>query len=63
MLAIDLLSSGQIFLYLENTVGLVALILLTAAVLAAWFFKPLKLPRKYWRAIHFLTYLVFPMVV
>lgn len=63
MLTFDLLSSGQIFLYLENTVGLVALTLLTAAVLAAWFFKPLKLPRKSWRAIHFLTYLVFPMVI
>ncbi|TVQ24475.1 MAG: hypothetical protein EA383_11135 [Spirochaetaceae bacterium] len=63
MLTFDLISSGEIFLYLENTVGLIALVLLTLAVLAAWFFKPLKLSRKHWRVIHFLTYLVFPMVV
>lgn len=63
MLTFDLISSGEIFLYLENTVGLIALVLLTLAVLAAWFFKPLKLSRKQWRFIHGLTYIVFPMVV
>jgi predicted ferric reductase len=63
MLAFDLLSAGEIFLYRENTVGLVALVLLTFAVLAAWFFKPLKLSLKQWRTIHLFTYIVFPLVI
>jgi len=63
MMSFDYLSAGELFFYFENTVGLIALILLTLAVIAAWFFKPLKLSRKHWRAIHFLTYIIFPMVV
>ena len=49
-------------LYLENTLGLIALTLLAIAVLAAWFFKPLKFSLKTWRAIHLVTYLVLPLV-
>ncbi len=63
MLAFDLVSSGEIYLYTETIVGLVALVLLTAAVLAAWFFKPLKLSLNQWRTIHLLTYIVFPLVI
>ncbi len=50
------------FLYTEKTLGLIALILLTVAVVAAWFFKPLKLSLKTWRSVHLLAYLVFPLV-
>lgn len=50
------------FLYTEKTLGLIALILLTIAVVAAWLFKPLKLSLKTWRSIHLLAYLVFPLV-
>ncbi len=49
-------------LYTEKTLGLIALILLTVAVVAAWFFRPLKLSLKTWRSIHLLAYLVFPLV-
>lgn len=49
-------------LYTEKTLGLVALILLTTGVTAAWFFKPLKLSLKTWRAVHLVAYLVFPLV-
>ncbi len=50
------------FLYTEKTLGLIALVLATVAVLAAWFFKPFRLSLKTWRAIHLLTYLVLPLV-
>lgn len=63
ILAFDLISAGEIYLYTEKTVGLIALILLTFAVLAAWFFKPLKLSLNQWRRIHLLTYIVFPLVI
>ncbi len=49
-------------LYLENTLGLIGLILLVVAVIAAWFFRPLKLSLKTWRAIHLLAYGVLPLV-
>lgn len=63
MLAFDLAVAGTIPLWTEKTFGLIGLLALTVAVLAAWFFKPLKLSLKQWRAIHLLTYLVFPLVV
>ncbi len=63
MLAFDLAVAGMIPLWTEKTFGLIGLIVLTIAVLAAWFFKPLKLSLKQWRAIHLLTYAVFPLVV
>ena len=62
MLTYDLVLMGQIVLYTEKTLGLIALILLIVAVVAAWFFKPLKLSLKVWRAIHLLAYIVFPLV-
>ncbi|TVR57187.1 MAG: hypothetical protein EA426_12595 [Spirochaetaceae bacterium] len=49
-------------LYTPKTLGLIALIILTVAVIAAWFFKPLKLKLKTWRAIHLAAYVVFPLV-
>jgi DMSO/TMAO reductase YedYZ heme-binding membrane subunit len=49
-------------LYLEKTLGLIGLILLATAVIAAWFFKPLKLSLKTWRAIHLIAYVVLPIV-
>ena len=63
MLAFDLVVVGEIFLFTEKTLGLIALVGLSAAVVAAWFFKPLKLSLRQWRAIHLLTWLVFPIVV
>lgn len=63
ILAFDLISAGEIQLYTEKTIGIIALILLTIAVVAAWFFKPLKLPLKVWRKIHLLTYVVIPLVI
>lgn len=63
MLLFDLISAGEIQLFTEKTIGLIALIILTVAVIAAWFFKPLKLSLKQWRAIHLLTYVVFPLVI
>jgi DMSO/TMAO reductase YedYZ heme-binding membrane subunit len=63
MLLFDLITAGEIYLYTETTIGLVALVLLTAAVIAAWFFKPLRVSLKTWRRIHLLTYIVFPLVV
>ena len=63
MLAFDLVAAGEIFLFTEKTLGLIGLVLLTFGVLAAWFFKPLKLSLKQWRTIHLVTYVVFPMVV
>ncbi len=62
MLTYDLVLMGQIVLYTEKTLGLIALVLLMIAVAAAWFFKPLRLPLKTWRAIHLLAYFVFPLV-
>ncbi len=49
-------------LYFAKTLGLIALIILTVSVIAAWFFKPLKLNLKTWRAIHLGTYVVLPLV-
>lgn len=63
MLTFDLLSAGEIFWYPEMIAGLTALVLLTFAVLAAWFFKPLRLSFRQWRTIHLATYLVFPIVI
>jgi DMSO/TMAO reductase YedYZ heme-binding membrane subunit len=47
--------------YFEKNLGIIGLALLTVAVIAAWFFKPLKLKLKTWRAIHLAAYLVFPL--
>ena len=49
-------------LYTAKTLGLIALILISLAVIAAWFFKPLKLTLKTWRTIHLAAYVVFPLV-
>ncbi|TVR68619.1 MAG: hypothetical protein EA427_09925 [Spirochaetaceae bacterium] len=63
MIAFDIVAAGEVYWYRENIAGLIALVLLTLAVLAAWFFKPLRLSLGQWRAIHLFTYLVFPIVI
>lgn len=61
MLVYETAMAGTLFLDLARVIGLAALVLLSAAVVAAWFSKPLKLSRKTWLRIHFLGYLVFPL--
>ncbi len=50
------------FLFLAKTLGLFALVILTIAVVAAWFCKPLKLNFKTWSRMHLAAYLVLPLV-
>ena len=49
-------------LFLEKTLGLIGLVLLAVGVIAAWFFKPLRLSLKTWRTIHLVAYVVLPLV-
>lgn len=60
MLAFDLFVAGQLLFDTSKLWGLVALILLTIAVAAAVFWKPLRLSNRQWMWIHRLTYLVLP---
>lgn len=61
MLVFDLIMAGEIVLNTPKTIGLIALVLLTIAVVVAIFWKPLKLSNKQWMRIHRLTYLVLPL--
>ncbi len=61
MLVYETAMAGTLFLDLARVVGLAALVLLSAAVIAAWFSKSLKLSRKTWLRVHYLGYLVFPL--
>jgi len=57
----DYISAGQLLFDTWRIVGIIALVLLIVAVIAAWFFRPLKLSRKAWRTIHLPAYVVFPL--
>lgn len=62
MLATDLIDYGRIVFTLPKLLGITALFLLIIAVIASWFFKPLKLQYNTWKKMHLLAYLVFPLV-
>ena len=57
----DYLLAGQLLFDTYRIYGMIALSLLIIAVIAAWFFKPLKLSRKVWKGIHLAAYIVFPL--
>lgn len=57
----DMIFAGRFLFDFYRVLGMIALLLLTAGVVAAWFYKPLKLSRAVWRRIHLTGYLVFPL--
>ena len=61
MLGYDYSIADQFIFDRYRIIGLVALGLLIVGVLAAWFFKPLKLSRKTWKTVHLLAYVAFPL--
>ena len=61
MLAYDYSIADQLIFDRYRIIGMVALVLLIVGVLAAWFFKPLKLSRKTWKTVHLLAYVAFPL--
>ncbi len=61
MLSYDRGLTGEFFFDTYRIMGITALILLIAAAMAAWHFKALKLPRKVWKTLHLLAYIVFPV--
>lgn len=61
MAAFDYSMAGQFLFDTYRVLGLIAVICLVVGVIAAWFFKPLKLPRKVWRTLHLLGYVAFPL--
>ena len=61
MLAYDYSIADQLIFDRYRIIGMVALVLLIVGVLAAWFFKPLKLSRKTWKTVHLLAYIAFPL--
>lgn len=63
MLVFDIVMSGTVQLDTGRLAGITALIILIVAVGAALWWKPLKLSRKTWMAIHRLIYLVLPLAL
>ncbi len=61
MLGFDLIMAGELLLDRSKTFGVIALALLTVAVAAAIFWKPLKLSNKQWMRIHRLAWVAFPL--
>lgn len=61
MLAYDYSIADQFILDRYRIIGMVALGLLIMGVVAAWFFKPLKLSRRTWKTVHLLAYVAFPL--
>lgn len=61
MLAADLIDYQRIVFTLPKLLGITALFLLIIAVIASWFFKPLKFQYSTWKKMHLLAYLVFPL--
>ncbi len=57
----DYLLAGRLLFDTYRIYGMTALALLIIAVIAAWFFTPLKLSRKVWKSVHLLAYIVFPL--
>ncbi len=57
----DMIFAGRLLFDVYRVLGMLALLLLTAGVVAAWFYKPLKLSRTVWRRIHLTGYIVFPL--
>ena len=61
LMTFDYVNAGQLLFDVYRILGMSALTLLLIAVIAAWYFKPLKLSRKTWKGIHLLAYVVFPV--
>jgi DMSO/TMAO reductase YedYZ heme-binding membrane subunit len=61
MLAADMIDYGRILFNVPKLLGISALFLLSIAVIASWFFKPLKFQYQTWKKMHLLAYLVFPL--
>ena len=61
MLAYDRALVGRFLFDPYRVIGMVALVLLIVAVMAAWHYRALKLPRKVWKPVHMLAYVVFPL--
>ncbi len=61
MLSYDYATFGQLLFERYRVIGMIAAACLVVGVVAAWFFKPLKLPTKAWRTLHLLGYVVFPL--
>lgn len=63
MLLFDIIVAGEIQLGAPRIAGIIALVLLIIAIVVAIWWKPMKLSRKQWMAIHRLTYLVLPIAL
>ncbi|WP_460049812.1 ferric reductase-like transmembrane domain-containing protein [Spirochaeta dissipatitropha] len=63
MLVFDIVMSGTVQLDAARLAGIVSLLILIISVGAALWWKPLKLSRKTWMAIHRLIYLVLPLAL
>jgi DMSO/TMAO reductase YedYZ heme-binding membrane subunit len=61
MIVFDLLVDGEIFGEPAKVVGIIALLLISLAVVVAIWWKPLKLSQKQWMAIHRIAWLVLPL--
>jgi DMSO/TMAO reductase YedYZ heme-binding membrane subunit len=62
MLLVDWITLGAIAFTVGKLIGIVALFLLINAVVAAWFIRQLQFKQQTWRRIHYLAYIVFPLV-
>ncbi len=61
MLLTDLVDYGRIAFTFGKLLGIVALFLLSIAVVAAWWLKPLQFSLKVWKGLHILAFFVFPL--
>ncbi len=62
LLIYDLYEAGQILFNFGKLLGVIGLFLILAAVIAAWWFKPLQFKYDTWKKIHLLAYIVFPII-
>lgn len=62
MLLYDIYEAGEITWNLGKLLGVLGLFLIIAAVVAAWWFKPLQFKYNTWKKIHLLAYVVFPII-
>ena len=62
LLIFDVAETGSLVWEPGRLLGITGLFLIIAAVIAAWWFKPLQFSYNTWKRIHLLAYVVFPII-
>lgn len=62
LLMFDVAETGGLVWEPGRLLGITGLFLIIAAVVAAWWFKPLQFSYNTWKRIHLLAYAVFPII-